>query len=84
MDRAVASGATGRRFESCQAYQLFRQLQLYCLLFDINRKGFCTEQTFDRVIHRGGMLTFLQPFRLIGSNIIRRDLIQSLAREESP
>jgi len=36
------------------------------------------------VIHRGGMLTFLQPFRLIGSNIIRRDLIQSLAREESP
>ena len=26
MDRAFASGAKGRRFESCQAYHLFKQL----------------------------------------------------------
>src|SRR5208283_3099723 len=32
MDRAVASGATGRRFESCQAYQLTPHRQSSSLL----------------------------------------------------
>ena len=49
MDRAVASGATGRRFESCQAYQQLHWFQ-YRLSSHIHPKGrFCNKTVPKRL-----------------------------------